>query len=113
MKEGTIYRSFIAKDGRKVTLRASKWSDIDDGLYLINSLVEEKAMILICEKQTQDSEIGWISRLLTGVERDLIAAVVAEVGHLLRYCEISKKAAIPLTSVSSKLVYFLVIEMWV
>lgn len=86
MKEGTIYRSFIEKDGRKVTLRAPKWIDIDDCLYFINRLVEERTMILICEKQTRDSEIGWISRLLTGVERDLIAAVVAEVDGSLVGC---------------------------
>jgi hypothetical protein len=61
MKKGTIYRSFNSKDGRQVTLRAPKWSDINDFLYFINSLVEEKAMILMNDKQTRDNEIGWIS----------------------------------------------------
>ena len=111
MKEGAIYRSFNSKDGRRVTLRAP-WRDVDDYLYFINSLVEEKAMILMNEKQTRDNEIGWISRLLTGVERGQIAAVVADVDdRLVSSCEISKKVAIPRTLGSLELVYFLLTEM--
>jgi RimJ/RimL family protein N-acetyltransferase len=92
MKEGTILRSFDAKDGKKVTLRAPKWGDLDDYLYFINSLVEEKAMILMNEKQNRDSEIDWISRLLSGVERDKIAALIAEAdGRLVGSCEINPK----------------------
>jgi hypothetical protein len=62
MKEGTILRSFDAKDGKKVTLRTPRWGDLDDCLNFINGLVEEKAMIMMSEKQTRDSEIGWISQ---------------------------------------------------
>ena len=94
MKEGTIFRSFKAKDGRKVTLRAPKWGDLDDCLHFINSLVEEKAMIMMNEKQTRDSEIGWISQLLSSVERDKMVAVVAEVdGRLVGSCEITPREA--------------------
>jgi RimJ/RimL family protein N-acetyltransferase len=92
MREGTIYRSFTARDGRKVTLRAPKWGDLDDCLHFINSLVEEKAMIMMNEKQTRDSEIGYIGQLLSGVERDKLVAVVAEVdGHLVGSCEITPR----------------------
>ncbi len=92
MREGTIYRIFAARDGRTVTLRAPKWGDLDDCLHFINSLVEEKAMIMMNEKQTRDSEIGYISQLLNGVERDKMVAVVAEVdGHLVGSCEITPK----------------------
>ena len=52
MKEGAIYRSFTTRDGRKVTLRAPKWGDLDDMLHFINSLVEEKAMILMNEMRS-------------------------------------------------------------
>ena len=87
MKEATILRSFEAKDGKKVMLRAPKWSDLDDYLHFINSLVEEKAMIMMNEKQTRDSEIGWISQLLSSVERDKKVALIAEVnGRLVRSC---------------------------
>jgi ribosomal protein S18 acetylase RimI-like enzyme len=92
MKEGAIYRSFTARDGRKVTLRAPKWGDLDDMLHFINSLVEEKAMILMNEMQTRDSEITWISTLLSNVEKDKMVAVVAEVeGKFAGSCEISPK----------------------
>jgi RimJ/RimL family protein N-acetyltransferase len=92
MKEATILRSFEAKDGNKVMLRAPKWSDLDDYLHFINSLVEEKAMIMMNEKQTRDSEIGWISQLLSSVERDKKVALIAEVnGRLVGSCEITPK----------------------
>ncbi len=92
MKEGTIYRSFTARDGRMVTLRAPRWGDLDDMLHFINSLVEEKAMIMMNEKQTRDAEIGWISTLLSNVEKDKIVAVVAEVdGRMVGSCEIVPK----------------------
>ena len=92
MKEGTIYRSFTARDGRKVTLRAPRWGDLDDMLHFINSLVDEKAMILMNERQTRDSEISWIGTLLANVEKDKIAAVVAEVdGVMVGSCEITPK----------------------
>jgi RimJ/RimL family protein N-acetyltransferase len=61
-------------------------------LHFINSLVEEKAMILMNEKQTRDSEISWISTLLTNVEKDKVIAVVAEVnGRMVGSCEITPK----------------------
>ncbi len=92
MKEGTIYRSFTARDGRKVTLRAPKWGDLDDMLQFINGLVEEKAMIMMNEVQTRDSEIGWLSTLLSSVEKDKMVAVVAEVdGRFAGSCEITPK----------------------
>ena len=84
-----VYRSFTARDGRKVTLRAPKWGDVDDALHFINSLVEEKAMILMNEKQTRDSEMIWIGGLLSNVEKDKVVVVVAEVdGHFVGNCEI-------------------------
>jgi len=92
MREGTIFRNFTARDSRKVTLRAPKWGDIDDYLHFINSLVEEKAMIMMNEKQTRDSEIGWIGQLLGSVEKDKMVAVVAEVdGRLVGSCEITPR----------------------
>jgi ribosomal protein S18 acetylase RimI-like enzyme len=92
MKEGTVYRSFKARNGRRVTLRAPKWADLDDMLHFINSLVEEKAMILMNEMQTRDSEITWIGTLLGNVEKDKMVAVVAEVDRqMVGSCEIMPK----------------------
>jgi RimJ/RimL family protein N-acetyltransferase len=92
MREGTVYRRFTARDERSVTLRTPKWGDLDDYLNFINSLVEEKAMIMMNEKQTRDTEIAWMARLLSAVERDKIVAVVAEVdARLVGSCEITPR----------------------
>lgn len=92
MKEGTFIRRFTARDGREVTLRAPRWSDLDDMLEFINSLVEEEADIMIDTKQTRESEVEWLARLLTGVEKDEKAVVVAEVdGRFVGQTEVSTK----------------------
>ncbi len=80
MKPGTTIRKFKAKDGRKVTLRAPRWSDLDDMLFFINSLVEEGAEIAADTKKTKDQEVEWLARLLSSVERDKKVSVVADVG---------------------------------
>ena len=41
---------FSVKDGRRVVLRTPKWEDLDGLLELINSLVEEKAEIVVSDK---------------------------------------------------------------
>ena len=79
MKAGTIIREFQAKNGKTVTLRAPRWSDLDDMLDFINSLVEEGADIGVDTKKTREEEIDWLSELLTKVEKDRIIAVCAEV----------------------------------
>jgi len=56
MREGFIIRRFRARDGREVTLRAPRWSDLDDMLEFINSLVEEGAEINVNQKTTRDAE---------------------------------------------------------
>lgn len=80
MKEGTFIRCFTAKDGRDVTLRAPRWSDLDDMLEFINSLVEERAEIARDRKLTRDEEAEWLGRHLAAVETDRKAVVAVEVG---------------------------------
>lgn len=92
LKEGTVIRRFRARDGREVTLRAPRWSDLDDMLEFINSLVEEGADIMATEKMTRDEEVDWLERRLAAVEKDKIAAVVAEVeGKLVGQVEAAPK----------------------
>ena len=79
MKEGTFIRRFVAEDGREVTLRAPRWSDLDDMLEFINSLVEEGAEIMATEKKTREEEVDWLARHLATVEKDKKVAIVAEV----------------------------------
>lgn len=79
MKPGTTIRKFKAKDGREVTLRAPRWSDLDDILFFINSLVEEGAEIAADTEKTRDQEVEWLARLLSSVEKDKKVSVVADV----------------------------------
>jgi len=79
MKEGTFIRRFKTKDGREVTLRAPRWSDLDDMLEFINSLVEEGAEIQNKTKVTREGEIDWLARHLSAIEKDKKIAIAAEV----------------------------------
>ena len=60
MKPGKVIRTFSAKDGREIVLRTPTWNDIDDLMAMINSLVEERADILIDEKVSRDQEVDWL-----------------------------------------------------
>jgi hypothetical protein len=71
-----------------VILRAPKWSDLDDMLEYINGLVEEKAIILIENKLTRESEIDWLSRNISDLERCKHIVVVAETAcKMIANCE--------------------------
>ncbi len=78
MKPGTIIRTFRARDGRDLVLRAVNWNDLDDLLELINALVDERANIIIDEKVTREEEIEWLSQRLARLEKDEALYLVAE-----------------------------------
>jgi len=92
MRAGTILRRFEARDGREVILRAPRWDDLDNMLEFINSLIEEGADITMDTKTTRENEVEWLSRLLTKVENDKVAVVVAEVdGRFVGQTEVTPK----------------------
>lgn len=92
MKAGKVIRSFSARDGQKVILRAPKWEDLDDLLEMINSLVEEKADIVRTEKVSREDEIDWLSGVLRRLEKEEVAYVVAEVdGRVIANSEIGRR----------------------
>ncbi len=94
MKAGRIIRTFSAKDGREVVLRTPTWNDLDDLLALINSLVEERADILIDEKLSRDEEIDWLSKTLARLEKDETFHLVAEVnGKVVGSAEFGRKTS--------------------
>jgi RimJ/RimL family protein N-acetyltransferase len=70
MRSGAVVAEFSVKDGRKVVLRTPRWEDLDELLGLINSLVEEKAEIVISDKLTQEEEADWLADLLVRLEKD-------------------------------------------
>jgi len=80
MKAGKVVRSFIAKDGRQVVLRAPRWEDLDDLLELVNSLVDEKADIAKTEKVSREEEIDFLSKALSRLEKDETFYMLAEIG---------------------------------
>ena len=79
MKSGRILETFTVKDGRTVVLRTPKWEDLDDLLGLINSLVEEKAEIIVDEKVSREQEAEWLSDVLLRLEKGQIFFLVAGV----------------------------------
>ena len=92
MKAGTILGDFVARDGRKVTLRAPKWEDLDDMLDFINSLVEEEAMIVVNVKPTREQEVDWLAAGLVSLEKDKEIRVVAEVdGRMVGQCSVTPR----------------------
>lgn len=74
-----LIRSFAARDGRLVKLRAPRWSDLDEMLDFINSLIDEGAEISATERKTRDEEVDWLATLLSDVEKDKRVAIAAEV----------------------------------
>jgi RimJ/RimL family protein N-acetyltransferase len=93
LREGFFIRRFRARDGREVTLRAPWWSDLDDMLDFINSLVEEGAEINKNQKTTREAETDWLARHLSAVEKDKKIAIAAEVdGRFIGQVEVSPQS---------------------
>jgi RimJ/RimL family protein N-acetyltransferase len=82
LREGAFIRSFTAKDG-EVILRASSFSDLDQLLHYINSLVDEGADIAVDRRLSREEEAHWLEKHLADMEREAKAAVVAEMGGRL------------------------------
>jgi RimJ/RimL family protein N-acetyltransferase len=94
IRAGRILKVFKAKDGRKVTLRAPRWDDLDDLLDMINSLVEEGAEIIMDHKLTRDEELNWLARALSEQEKREKIYVAAEVdGKLIANSQVSRLGA--------------------
>ena len=89
MQTGQIFHTFTAKDGQGVILRSPKWEDLDDFLTLINSLIDERADILLGDPVTRDTEIDWLSRRLATIEKGEVIHIVAEVNdHVIAATEL-------------------------
>jgi len=78
MKSGMIVETFSVRDGRTVVLRTPKWEDLDDLLELINSLVEEKAEVVVDETLSREQEAEWLSGVLLRLEKGQLFFLVAE-----------------------------------
>jgi putative acetyltransferase len=91
MKSGHVVRVFSAKGGKEVVLRAPKLEDLDDLLELINSLVEERAEILVDTKMTREQEAEWLVGVLARVEKGEFLHLVAEMdGRVVASCDLHR-----------------------
>jgi len=92
LKTGTVFKTFIAKDGRTVTLRSPRWDDLDDLTEFINSLIDEGAQITAYQKVTREQEALWLGQQLADVEKGTKIIIVAEVdGGVIANSSFSKK----------------------
>jgi ribosomal protein S18 acetylase RimI-like enzyme len=93
MKAGSIVESFTAKDGRRIVLRAPKWSDLDDFHEMINSLVREGADVNLDRMVTRENEMEWLDRHLISLEKDSIVSIAAEAdGRIVGHVDLHPKA---------------------
>ena len=91
MKAGKTVRSFCAESGQKVVLRTPRWEDLDCLLGLINSLVDERAEIVVDSKFTREREADWLRGMLEAVEGDEVVYFVAEVdGRVVASCDLHR-----------------------
>ncbi len=92
MQPDTVLRKFTDRKSREVTLRTPRWSDLDDMIEFINSLVEEEAMVAVDTKKTKDEEIEWLANCLKRLERNQHMMIVAEIdGHAVGNSEINPR----------------------
>ena len=91
MKTGEVIKTFKAKDGRSVILRAPKWEDLHDFTEFINSLVEEGAEIAQYQNVTIESEADWLGRQLADIEKGDKFILTAEVdGKVVANSQVNK-----------------------
>ena len=81
---GRVYREFVARTGKRVTLRAAKWEDLDALFEFANELVREQAEdpgfgTLIDGPVTREREARWLADKLVAIETGRELSVVAEV----------------------------------
>lgn len=81
--------TFVAKDGRRVTLRPLRWDDLDNCIEFINSLVEDGSDIALEKKVSRHDEADWLGKRLASMEKGEIIDIVAEVdGKMIANAEV-------------------------
>jgi len=85
-------KTFVAKDGRKVTLRSLRREDLNDCIEFINSLVDEGSDIALETKVTRDEEADWLGKRLASMEKGELVDIVAEVdGKMVANAEVGRR----------------------
>jgi len=76
-----IIHEGTAKDGRKYHIRHIHWSDLDQLLEFINSLVTAKAEIARIAPVTKEEEAEWLRHTIEEEEKGRIRHYVTELEH--------------------------------
>ncbi len=82
MKSGQFYKQFVAKNGKTIILRSSKWEDLDNAVAYVNDLAmeseQDQGFGIALERQTVESEAKWLADKLVRIEEGSQISVVAE-----------------------------------
>ena len=76
-----IIHQGTAKDGRKYSIRHIHWSDLDQLLDFINSLVEAKAEIARIAPVTREEEAEWLKHTIEEEEKGHVRHYLTEMDH--------------------------------
>lgn len=79
MQLGKIIRRFPLQNGKEVILRTPQTKDLGGLMELINSLVDEKALISRTERVTREEEMEWMPKMLSRLENGEIFFLIAQV----------------------------------
>lgn len=83
MRTGEVFGSRTLQDGRLVTLRTLKRSDLGSLVGFVNDLVGERSRnpglgILLDKRVTKKEEEVYLTRILKGIRKNDVASVAAE-----------------------------------
>jgi L-amino acid N-acyltransferase YncA len=89
---GISPRIFVAKDGRKVTVRPIRWEDLDDCIEFINSLIDEGAEIAVETRVSRNEEADWLGKRLASAEKGEFVDIIAEIdGKMIANAEVGRR----------------------
>ncbi|MGC8676287.1 MAG: GNAT family N-acetyltransferase [Candidatus Micrarchaeia archaeon] len=77
MEPGEFVEEFVAKDGRRITIRAPEMKDVQGYLQFINDLVAEGAPIMLNTPQSYADEMAYTAGKLDGMASGKELAIVA------------------------------------
>jgi len=96
MRQGHVYETFTAKDGRKIILRTLAAGDLRECVRFVNEFVKERASnrdlgVLMDTRTTRKSEGKWLAKNLEAISRGTAFNVAAfHNGRLVGNCGVSR-----------------------
>lgn len=89
---GISPKTFVANDGRTVTLRPLRWEDLDDCIEFINSLIDEGADIAVETRVSRNEEADWLGKRLASTEKGELVDIIAEIdGKMIANAEVGRR----------------------